>query len=75
MSMVANRYDICKGSFCLNHKIAILARKHNNANVLVLGSRLISFEEATKSIDIYFSTNFEGGRHQGRLDKFYNVKL
>ncbi len=75
MSMVANRYEGVRAGLCLNPEMAMLARKHNNANVLVLGSRLISFEEATKSIEVFLSTNFEGGRHQGRLDKFYNVKL
>jgi len=54
--------------------MAKLARQHNNANILVLGSRLISLEQAIKCFNMFFSTNFEGGRHQGRLDKFYNVK-
>jgi ribose 5-phosphate isomerase B len=74
MSIVANRYLSVRAALCFDHKMALLAREHNDANVLVLGSRLISFEEAIKSIDIFFSTNFEGGRHQGRLDKFYDVK-
>ena len=75
MSMVANRYKNVRAALCFNENMAKLSREHNDANILVLGSRLISFEEATKSIEVFLSTNFEGGRHQGRLDKFYNVKL
>ena len=75
MSMVANRYKNVRAALCFNENMAKLSRQHNDANILVLGSRLISFEEATKSIEVFLSTNFEGGRHQGRLDKFYNVKL
>ena len=74
MSMVANRYPKVRAALCLNSDMAKLARQHNNANILVLGSRLISLEQAIKCFNMFFSTNFEGGRHQGRLDKFYNVK-
>tara|TARA_Y100000589_G_scaffold203652_1_gene192161 strand:- start:1963 stop:2400 length:438 start_codon:yes stop_codon:yes gene_type:complete len=75
MSMVANRHKGVRAALCFNSQMAQLAREHNNANVLVLGSRLISFEEAIKSLKVFLATKFEGGRHQGRLDKFYNVKL
>ncbi len=74
MSMVANKYSNIRAALCCNENMARLARLHNNANILVLGSRLISSEEAIKCFNMFFNTNFEGGRHQGRLDKFYNVK-
>ena len=74
MSMVANRYKDVRAALCLNEKMAKLSREHNNANVLVLGSRLISCEEAIKCFIMFFNTEFEGGRHQARLEKFNHVK-
>ena len=55
--------------------IVKLSREHNDANVLVLGSRLISCEEAIKCLIMFFKSKFEGNRHQARLDKFNNVKI
>ena len=75
MSMVANRYKFVRAALCLNEKMAKLSREHNNANILVLGSRLISCEEAIKCFIMFFKSNFEGNRHQARLDKFNNVKV
>ena len=75
MSIVANRYKDVRAALCLNEKMAQLSREHNNANVLVLGSRLISCVEAIKCVNMFFKSNFEGNRHQARLDKFNNVKL
>lgn len=74
MSIVANRYQNIRAALCLNEKMAKLSREHNNANVLVLGSRLISCEQAIKSIIVFLLTGFEGGRHQARLEKINNVK-
>ena len=74
MSIVANRYQNIRAALCLNEKMAKLSREHNNANVLVLGSRLISCEQAIKSIIVILLTGFEGGRHQARLEKINNVK-
>lgn len=75
MSMVANRYKDVRAALCLNEKMAQLSREHNNANVLVLGSRLISCEEAIKCLVMFFKSKFEGNRHQARLDKFNDVKM
>ena len=75
MSMVANRYKDVRAALCINEKMAKLSREHNNANVLVLGSRLISCQEAIKCFNMFFKSNFEGNRHQARLDKFNNVKI
>ena len=59
---------------CFNEKMAKLSRQHNDANILVLGSRLISNEEALKCYLSFFKTKYEGGRHQARLDKFNPVR-
>ena len=74
MSMVANRFKNVRAALCMNYKMSILARQHNNANILVLGSRLISEQEAIKCLLIFLKTNYEGGRHQARLDKFNLVE-
>ena len=74
MSMVANRFKNVRAALCMNNKMSILARQHNNANILVLGSRLISQQEAIKCLLVFLKTNYEGGRHQARLDKFNLVE-
>ena len=75
MSMVANRYENVRAALCLNEKMAKLAIEHNNANVIVLGSRLISFEQAIKCLNSFLSSEFKKGRHELRIKKFSNYKL
>ncbi|MAE85953.1 MAG: ribose 5-phosphate isomerase B [Flammeovirgaceae bacterium] len=67
MSIVANRYSHIRAALCHCAEFAELARKHNNANVIVLPARFISLEEAGKCIRAFLDTEFEGGRHQRRL--------
>jgi len=74
MSMVANRYNNVRAALCLNENMAKLSRQHNDANILVLGSRLISSEEAIKCFTMFFKSEFEGGRHQARLEKFNHIE-
>ena len=74
MTMVANRIKNVRAALCMNNKMSMLARQHNNANILVLGSRLISEQEAIKCLLVFLKTNYEGGRHQARLDKFNLVE-
>ena len=74
MSMVANRYNNVRAALCFNENMAKLSRQHNNANILVLGSRLISYEEAIKCFTMFFNSEFEGGRHQARLEKFNDIE-
>ena len=74
MSMVANRFPHIRAALCSSEKMAKLSRQHNDANILVLGSRLISFEEAIKCLLVFLETEYEGGRHQARLDKFNLVE-
>ena len=73
MSMVANRYKNVRAALCLNEKMSKLAREHNNANLIVLGSRLISEQLAIKCLKCFFSENFAEGRHKFRLKKFNNI--
>jgi ribose 5-phosphate isomerase B len=69
VNIVANKYPNVRAALCWVEEIAELARKHNNANILSLPARFISFEESIKIVDLFLSTTFEGGRHQTRIDK------
>ena len=72
MSIVANRYKNVRAALCINENMAKLARQHNDANIIVLGSRLISFEQAIKCLEGFFFTNFDKGRHIARINKLNN---
>ena len=69
MSIVANKVDGIRAALCQTVQFAELSRKHNNANILVLSGRFISRYLAKDIINAWLTTNFEGGRHQKRLDK------
>jgi len=69
MNMVANKVKGVRSALCLNEEIAKLTRAHNNANVLALASKFVSEEMSKKIVDVWLSTEFEGGRHVPRLDK------
>lgn len=69
ISMTLNKHQGIRAALCWIPQIAHLARQHNDANVLVMPGRFISTEEARTILDEFFATPFEGGRHQGRIDK------
>jgi ribose 5-phosphate isomerase B len=69
VSMVANKYPKVRCALCWNSELARLCRQHNDANVLALGARFIPEKEALEMVDTFLNTPFEGGRHQGRVDK------
>jgi ribose 5-phosphate isomerase B len=69
ISITANRYKGIRAVDAVTTEMAKLAREHNDVNVLALGERLISWEEAEKIIDTFFATEFEGGRHEERVKK------
>ncbi|MFV0417637.1 MAG: ribose 5-phosphate isomerase B [Dysgonomonas sp.] len=69
INMTLNRHKSVRSALCWNAEIAKLARLHNNANVLTLPGRIVSQKEAYDMIVAFFNTDFEGGRHQGRIDK------
>ena len=73
MSIMANRYKKIRASLVFNLTTAKLAREHNNANVLVLGSRVTKRKNALNIVDIFFKTKFLKGRHLRRVKKFKNV--
>lgn len=69
MSMVANRYRNVRAALCHNLYTVRLSRRHNDANILVLGGRVIGIGLALDMVDLFLSTDFEGGRHQRRLEE------
>lgn len=69
INMTANKHQGIRSALCWKPEIAKLAREHNDANILVMPARFISEEEAKALVDVFFSTEFEGGRHQKRVDK------
>jgi ribose 5-phosphate isomerase B len=69
MSYVANRYPRVRAAVAWTPEIASLARKHNDANVLVRPARFVSEEDALAILTTWLETEFEGGRHQRRIEK------
>ena len=69
ISIAANKVPGVRAALCWNEETARLARRHNDANVLCIGARLVAPDEAARIIRAFFETDFEGGRHQQRVDK------
>jgi ribose 5-phosphate isomerase B len=69
MSIAANRHRELRAALCHDGLTARLARQHNDANILVLGGRLLGPEVAKECVRVFFSTGFEGGRHARRVAK------
>ncbi|MEA5114319.1 MAG: ribose 5-phosphate isomerase B [Geobacteraceae bacterium] len=69
MSIVANKFPGVRAALAADPYMAKMAKQHNNANILVLGGRVIDEDEAREMVATWLDSDFEGGRHQGRLDK------
>ena len=74
MCMAINRYPFVRGALVYNEQTALLARQHNDANVLCLGGRTTDFDTAKKFVDIFLTTPFEGGRHEKRVLELGEMK-
>ena len=68
-AMTANKHKKIRAALCWNTELVLLARQHNNANILSLPARHLSLPKALAMVDVFLSTSFEGGRHQGRVEK------
>lgn len=68
MSITANRYKGVRAALCHNTYLARMCRLHNDANILVMGDRVIGVGLALEMLKVFINTEFEGGRHQTRLD-------
>ncbi len=69
VNMAANRHHGVRSALCWNEEVAKLARQHNDANIIALPARFMDEKEAEKCVDVFFTTDFEGGRHTGRVKK------
>jgi len=69
MSIAANRHKNIRAAQCFNVKSTKLSRLHNDANIITLGSRLLTKKNALKMVGIFLKTKFEGGRHLKRIKK------
>ena len=68
-SMTANKHQTIRCALCWDVPLAQLARAHNNANILSLPVRFVSEETALESVRVFLSTDFDGGRHERRINK------
>ena len=69
MNITANKHKKIRAALCYNVKSTKLSRLHNDANIITLGTRLISKKNAIKYLNIFLKTKFEGGRHKKRIKK------
>ena len=75
MSIAANKVDGIRAALAHDPFTAQMAKEHNNANVLVLGGRVLSIDLGCKLVEIWLDSTFEGGRHQKRLDKIHQIEV
>ena len=68
ISIRANRHKGIRAALLYSDEVAEMVKKHNNANVMVFGGRTMNFDDIKKRIEIFLNTEFEGGRHQKRID-------
>jgi ribose 5-phosphate isomerase B len=73
-AIAANKVPGIRCAVCWNGETAVLSRKHNDANVLSLGARMISGEEALHIVTVWLPTPFDGGRHQRRIDQILEME-
>lgn len=69
MAFTLNKHQGIRAGLAWNEEVGKLVKQHNNANILVMPARFITFDEAVKITDAWLNEEYEGGRHQKRLDK------
>jgi len=73
MSIVVNRFPGIRGALCSDVYTAKMCREHNDSNILIMGGRVIEVGLAIEILETWLNTEFEGGRHQRRLDKINEI--
>ena len=73
MSIVANKVNGIRAALCTSIKMAEMSRRHNDANILTMGGRMIDHSYALNIIDVWLKTPFEGGRHFRRINKIHQL--
>ncbi len=74
ISMAANKVKGIRAAVCTNGFCAEMTRRHNNANILCMGGKVVDRETALKMLDIFLNTGFDGGRHQRRIDQISQIE-
>jgi ribose 5-phosphate isomerase B len=74
MAIVANKFKGIRATLCLDEYSAEMSRSHNDSNCLTLGGRVLPLDEALNFVRIWLDTEYEGGRHQGRLQKISDLE-
>lgn len=74
MSISANKIPGIRAALVHDEYTARMAAEHNDANILVMGGRVLSVEQAVRLVDVWLTSRFEGGRHQQRLDKIADLE-
>jgi ribose 5-phosphate isomerase B len=74
MSIAANKFPGIRAALITDEFTARMSKEHNNANVIVMGGRVLKPEQACSMVQTWLETAFEGGRHQGRLDKISQIE-
>ena len=69
VSVTANKHQQIRAALCWQNEIAKLSRQHNNANIICLPARFVTIDEAIEMTHTFLTTDFEGGRHQKRVEK------
>ena len=69
VAITANKHAKIRAALCWTTEVASLARQHNNANVICLPARFVTLDEALEMVRLFFTTDFEGGRHANRVNK------
>ena len=74
MAIVANKHKGIRATPCFDDYTAEMSRKHNDSNCLTLGGRIVPLDEALSIVRIWLETEFEGERHQKRIDKIFDIE-
>ena len=69
INMTVNKHQKIRAALCWNKEIAMLARQHNNANIISIPARFVTIAEALEMVAVFLTTEFEGGRHATRVEK------
>ena len=69
IAMTVNKYTRVRAALCWTKEIAVLARQHNDANIISIPARFTSIPQVLEMVDAFITTDFEGGRHQNRVNK------
>jgi len=69
VAMTANKHQGVRAALCWNEEVAEIVRNHNNANIVCIPARFVTYELAEKILDRFLHASFEGGRHERRVDK------